>query len=356
MEPPPAHFLPSPACGGGRVGADDRAARPKSRPRRKTLPQPLPQTGGERWSRRLRTSSPPPHAGEAGWGPTAAQHGPNPAAPQNPPPPPPASGRGAMEPPPAHFLPSPACGAGRVGDSGRAARPKSRPHRKTLPQPLPQAEGERWSRRLRTSSPPPLAGEAGWGTATARPGPSPVAPQAPPAGGRGAMEPPPVHLLPSPACGGGRVGDSDRAARSKSRPRRKTLPQPLPQAGGEQWGRRRRTSSPPPLAGEAGWGTATAQPGPSPVRAARLSPNPFPQTGGKARKPPPAHFLPSPRLRGRSGGGRRPRSPAQVPPRRKTLPQPLPQALPHAHISHLICIGVWVCALGVVLIPCVDGF
>ena len=264
-------FLPSPACGRGRVGGQ----RPRSPAR--------------------------------------------PAAPEGPPPTPPASGRGESERPPPNgskmveqslqFLPSPACGGGRVGDSGHAAR-QGPPRRKALPRPLPQAGGKkasglrrtgaRWWNNRCNSSPLPLAGEAGWGTAATQPGkarraerPSPdpsrkregrkraasaereqdggtiaaiaplsrlrgrpgggqrprntarhAAPEGPPptppASGRGESERPSpngskmveqsLQFLPSPACGGGRVGDSGRATRQGT-PRRKTPP-PTPPASG----------------------------------------------------------------------------------------------------------------------------
>ena len=86
-----------------------------------------------------------------------------------------------MEPPPA-FLPSPACGGGRVGASGRAARQGPDAPRDPPPTP-PASEGDDGAGRASnlllprsqgdagaSTSPPPLAGEAGWGTAAVQPG------------------------------------------------------------------------------------------------------------------------------------------------------------------------------------------
>ena len=118
---------------------------------------------------------------------------------------------------PLQILSSPACGGGRVGASGRATR-QGPLHRGTLSRPLPQAGGEK-------AEGPPLSGR-GEGSG--------------PLGGRKMMGRP-RRFLPSPACGGGRVGVSGRSAR-QGPPRRETLPQPLSQAGGEMTGR-------PPLSG-----------------------------------------------------------------------------------------------------------
>ena len=76
------------------------------------------------------------------------------------------------------YFPSPACGGGRVGVRGQAAR---QAHRVRRPSPSPSCKREGRCRRGRSEregdggaaasiSPPPLAGEAGWGTAAARPG------------------------------------------------------------------------------------------------------------------------------------------------------------------------------------------
>ena len=120
---------------------------------------------------------------------------------------------------------SPACGGGRVGASGRAARP--RPTTSRDPPPTPPASGRGDDGASGASTPPPpLAGEAGRGPAAGQPGkarrvegPSP----APPAGGRGDGGAGGASIVPpgrwrggrhpkssSPACGGGRVGAGGR--------------------------------------------------------------------------------------------------------------------------------------------------
>ena len=239
-------------------------------------------------------------------------------------------------------------------------------------------------------------------------------PRFPQAEGETVEQPP--RCLSSPACGGGREGASGRAAR-QGPSRREALPQPLPQAGGGRWSNRlgsseregtmeqpprfpqaegRRWSSrpnppPPPLAGEAGRGPAAVRPrkarrveGPSPSPSrkreggdgATASAPPsgrgqwssrpgFPEREGTMEQPPRflqvegemveqlPRCLSLPRLRGRPGGGQRPFGSARPAVPRDPPPAPPASGLPHAHIWHLICIGVWVCALGVVLIPCV---
>ena len=152
---------------------------------------------------------------------------------------------------------SPACGGGRVGASGRATR--QRPVTPQDPPPTPPASGR---------------GD-GWAGGTPRLLLLRSRRQA-------------AHSFSSPACGGGRAGASGRATR-QGPSRRRTLPQPLPQAGGGMVG---RAGAPRLLL----------------LRSRRQA----------------ALQILLPRLRGRPGGGQRPCNPARpVTPRD---PPPAPPA------------------------------
>ena len=130
----------------------------------------------------------------------------------------------------------------------------------------------------------------------------------------------------------------------KSRPaRRKALPQPLPQAGGEWWGSLGRRGKDngmaaaanlllPRLRGRPGGGPAAVRLGKGPSRRGTL-PQPLPQAGGERRgnlgkwrrdngTAAAAAILLLPRLRGRPGGGRRPGGLAKA--RRAEGPSPNP--------------------------------
>ena len=189
------------------------------------------------------------------------------------------AGGKAMERPP-RFFSSPACGGGRVGASGRAAGQSLAMPRGPPPTPPASGRGDdraastdgkrRWSGLRRRegrrrggdcdSSPPPLAGEAGWGPAAVRQG--------------------------------------------KASPCREALPRPLPQAGGEMTGRPARTGRGDGAACISGKGD-----GGRPAQAGGAD--------GAA-----AAILLLPRLRGRPGGGQRPCGRAK--PRHAERPSPNP--------------------------------
>ena len=343
--------------------------------------------------------SPPPLAGEAGRGSTAAAADAARLvsdAPGGPPPAPPASGRGgkgaALRPPKRLCVmrlplsPPPLAGEARWGSAaaavGAARLVSDAPGG---PPPAPPASGRggkgtalRPPKRLCVLglplSPPPLAGKAGWGSAAASAGaarlssdapggPSPV----PPASGRGgkgaALRPPKrlwvmrLPLSPPPLAGEAGWGSATAsvgAARQRVRPgllpsRREALLRPFRQGGeeekGQPFGRRSgfgrcgRLCLLPRLRGKPGGGLLLLRrvwPGLLLARREAL-PRPLPQAGGEERRQPSSRrngfrrcgrlcFLPC--LRGKPGGGlllRRVR-PGLLLARREALPRPLPQA------------------------------
>ena len=318
MVPPPSRIFSSPACGGGWVGVGGRAVRRGSW-RREALPQPSHKREGRRCCC-LRNSSPPPLAGEAGWGLAAARPGKDRCAGR--PSPSPSRRRegsdGAAA--PLQFFSSPTCGRGREGIGGRAARQGSL-RWKALPRPLPQAGGGRRGRRLCRYSPPLLAGEVEWGLVAVRSGKDRCA-------GRSSLDHSgrregramgllPSQFLSSPACGGGREGAGGRAAWQGSL-RREALPTPPAGGRGGRWGRCLRNSSPPSLAGEAGRGRVAVQLGKA-CCAGRFSLDHSGRREGRAMGALPSQFF-SPACRGgREGAGGR--AAWQGPLRRDALPQ-----------------------------------
>ena len=299
MGQPPRFTFPLPLA--GEAGRGPAAAQPGKAPSRgKTLPQPLPQAGGEKREAAASLFPPPPLAGEAGRGPAAAQPGKAPS-------------RG-----------------------------------KLLLQSLPQARGKTMGQPPRFSLLSRLRGRQGWGPQrprtparswrVERPSPNPSRKRE---GKRWGSRP---AFSSSPACGGGREGVSGCEAR-QGPPRRKTFPQPLPQNEREDGGAAALLSSPPVCGGgrEGASGCASRQ-GP----AASKDPPPIPPASGRGNGGAGASLSSPPPLAGEAewGPAAAPVETRQRPVAPKDPPPTLPQALPHAHIWHLICIGVWVCALG----------
>ena len=174
----------------------------------------------------------------------------------------------------------------------------------------------------------------------------------------------PRRYIPPPACGRGwgrdgapgRAGCSATAALLSAAARPLAPSRPPPQAGEEKicggdgfpstpLPLAAAPSIPPPVCGR-GRGRAAA-PGRAGCSAAAAP------LSAAARPPAPSRPPPQAGEEKICGGGGFPSSP--LPLAAAPLIPPPACGLPHAHISHLICIGVWVCALGVVLIPCVDG-
>ena len=214
---------------------------------------------------------------------------------------------------------------------------------------LPRLRGRQRFRSVdcrRFAPPPPLAGEAGWGPAGApvetrqRPIAPKDPPPTPPASGREKRGGPPAGeealrdaaaFASSPLVGGrprfqsfdcrwldtlprlrGRPGGGlppRRCKPGKDPSRRKALPRPLPQAGGEK-----RAALPPP---KRALGDAAA-----------FASFPACGKGGVSGQSIAGGPILLPRLRGRPGGGLLARrwKPRKGPSRREALPRPLPQA------------------------------